>query len=189
MEALFSPEGYPEFAGNRQIPTYLKIIYQSWLIKATTCFDCTLQAMNSVFELDIPIRDVNRKKFAQKKDSITCPSILQHVESLDLFFKKTMESAARSKSSVSTQDRRNLLVHTNEFEHSVLSNLEGEISFFNLGILDIDPFDLQAGIGSTGVRVKAEVQSVNLEILKQVYPIFEYLGIEYKKRFKGKLIQ
>lgn len=189
FEVMFTPDTYPEFPKEKHISQYLRIGYQNWLIKVITAFDCTLQALNSVFELGIAETKVNRKTFDERKACINNPAILNHVERIDQVLKTIAPQNRRSRPPISIQVTRNKLVHTNKFEHSVLSDLDSNIGFSMLGILDIDTFDLQAGIGSTGIMIKEEIHPINAEILKHVYPIFEYLGEEYKKRFKEKLIQ
>lgn len=188
-EILFSPETYPEFPKTEHVAQYLKISYQSWLIKVNTSFDCTLQTLNAVFELAIPLRDVNRKTILEKKINLSSSALLNHVDNMDQLLKAVIQHTATRKSPKSIKAMRNKIVHSNEFDHTILSDLHFDVSLFSVSILDTDAFDLQASISSKGIELQHEVQATNLEVLKEVYPIFEYLGAEYQKRFKEKLIQ
>jgi hypothetical protein len=189
FETLLSPEVLPDFQETEHIAHYLQLNYQHWLIKINTIFDCTRQTVNAVFELGIPVRDVNRRSFAKRSLHMVESAMMIHIEQINQLLRGVVQANARRKSPTTIQQMRHKLVHTNEFDHPDLSDLHSDVVSFNLSLFYIDAFDLQASISAVGIAMLQEVQKTNLDVIKEVYPIFEYLGVEYGKRFKGKLLK
>jgi len=56
-----------------------------------------------------------------------------------------------------------------------------------MGMFSFDPIEFERRVGNKSIDLAEEMKEINFNLLKEIYPIFGYLNLEYKKRYKSRL--